>query len=314
MSEPAVLSDSPSQESDTPAAAGPVELSAGQLLRQAREATGMHIAALSVALKVPVRKLELLEADAHDQLPGATFTRALAKSVCRALKIDSEPVLARMPGRQDAGLNHAVLGGARRDAFATAPAAAKPGGPALPKPMAALAAAIVLVAAALLVLPSVPSWPSWADLWSASPDTPVAGTAAPNTPVAERPANPGPVAALAVAALQSPASSEAAVAPPRSSGEVTIARSEPVGAAAAVASPEALQLKSTAPSWIEVRDGGGAVVFSGTVSPGVPAIVDLRGNGQLVVGNAAATEVLWRGRVLDVAAASRDNVARLELK
>ena len=73
------------------------EVSAGTLLRQAREAAGLHVAALAVSLKVPVRKLEALEADRYDDLPDAVFARALASSICRNLKIDPQPVLARLP-------------------------------------------------------------------------------------------------------------------------------------------------------------------------------------------------------------------------
>ncbi len=60
----------------------------------------MHIAALAVALKVPVRRLEALEADRHDLLPDAVFTRALALTVCRSLKVDPAPVLALLPKGQ----------------------------------------------------------------------------------------------------------------------------------------------------------------------------------------------------------------------
>ena len=67
--------------------------SAGRLLREAREKQGLHIAALAAAIKVAPKKLELLESDRFDALPDATFTRALAQTVCRALKIDPAPVL-----------------------------------------------------------------------------------------------------------------------------------------------------------------------------------------------------------------------------
>ena len=84
--------------SEVPAAASlPEGASAGRLLRQARQAQGMHIAALAGAIKVTPRKLEALEADRFDELPDATFTRALAQTVCRALKIDAAPVLALLP-------------------------------------------------------------------------------------------------------------------------------------------------------------------------------------------------------------------------
>src|SRR3954470_9635203 len=71
--------------------------SAGTLLRQAREAAGLHVASLAVSLKVPVRKLEALEQDRYDELPDAVFVRALASSVCRTLKVDPAPVLQRLP-------------------------------------------------------------------------------------------------------------------------------------------------------------------------------------------------------------------------
>src|SRR4051794_2894478 len=77
-----------------PADTGP---SAGAMLRAAREAAGLHVAALAVALKVPVRKLEALEADQYDVLTDAVFVRALASSVCRTLKIAPQPVLERLP-------------------------------------------------------------------------------------------------------------------------------------------------------------------------------------------------------------------------
>ena len=70
---------------------------AGRLLREARQAQGLHIAALASAIKVAPRKLELLEADRLDELPDATFTRALAQTVCRSLKIDAAPILALLP-------------------------------------------------------------------------------------------------------------------------------------------------------------------------------------------------------------------------
>src|SRR6186713_3148514 len=72
-------------------------VTAGALLRRAREASGLHVAALAVSLKVPVRKLEALEDNRWDLLPDSVFVRALASSVCRTLKIDAQPVLDLLP-------------------------------------------------------------------------------------------------------------------------------------------------------------------------------------------------------------------------
>ena len=67
---------------------------------------GLHVAALAVSLKVPVRKLEALEDDRWDLLPDAVFVRALASSVCRTLKIDPQPVLDRLPQTSKPRLVH----------------------------------------------------------------------------------------------------------------------------------------------------------------------------------------------------------------
>jgi cytoskeleton protein RodZ len=71
----------------------------------------MHIAALAVSLKVPVKKLEALEQNRFDLLPDSVFVRALASSVCRTLKLDAAAVLERFAPDQCAqadlpGLGH----------------------------------------------------------------------------------------------------------------------------------------------------------------------------------------------------------------
>ena len=77
---------------------------AGAMLRAARQQQGLHIAALAASIKVTPAKLEALESGRYHELPDTTFARALAKTVCRVLKIDPEPVLAQMPGAPDTGL------------------------------------------------------------------------------------------------------------------------------------------------------------------------------------------------------------------
>jgi cytoskeleton protein RodZ len=59
---------------------GTASLTAGAMLRKARMAAGLHVAALAVSMKVPVKKLEALESDRLDLLPDVAFVRALASS------------------------------------------------------------------------------------------------------------------------------------------------------------------------------------------------------------------------------------------
>jgi transcriptional regulator with XRE-family HTH domain len=80
-----------------PGAGGPDGPSAGAMLRAARERNGIHIAVLAATIKVAPAKLEALEADRIEDLPNASFARALAQSVCRSLKTDARPILAALP-------------------------------------------------------------------------------------------------------------------------------------------------------------------------------------------------------------------------
>lgn len=76
----------------------PLPLTAGQLLKKARLAKGVHLAVLAMNLKVPVRLLEALEADDYRAFKGGpTFLRATTASMCRHLGMDAAPVLALLP-------------------------------------------------------------------------------------------------------------------------------------------------------------------------------------------------------------------------
>jgi cytoskeleton protein RodZ len=71
--------------------------SPGALIKSAREKQGLHLAILSVNLKVSVKQLEALEADQFDKLVEPVFARALAAKVCRIIKLDPAQVLSLMP-------------------------------------------------------------------------------------------------------------------------------------------------------------------------------------------------------------------------
>lgn len=81
----------------TPAAGAQPTGSAGRLLQAGRERRGLELDALAQLLKVPVRKLQALEADRFEELPGAAFTRSLAQSYARQVGVDVQEVLALLP-------------------------------------------------------------------------------------------------------------------------------------------------------------------------------------------------------------------------
>jgi cytoskeleton protein RodZ len=284
---------------------------AGSILRETRQAQGLHIAALAASIKVAQKKLEALEADRLDELPDATFTRALAQTVCRALKIDPAPVLALLP----APVGHRLeqVGEGINAPFRDRPGRHEPsdwsamGSPAVWGPLL-----LVVGAAVLYLLPA-----GWlADLQlspapaASAASAPVAGETiespgsgrvtlvAPSAPIADAASAPASLPQAAPAAPAAPVAGPA-------SAPAAVAVTPPAGV---------LQLRTRGPSWIEVRDARSAVLLSRLVEPGETLAFDGVAPLKLKIGNAGATEVVFRGRPLDLAPSTRDNVARLELK
>ena len=71
----------------------------GPMLAKAREARGLGINDVVQTLKFNPRQIELLEADDIGALPDAMFVRGMIRSYARFLKIDPEPLLARLASR-----------------------------------------------------------------------------------------------------------------------------------------------------------------------------------------------------------------------
>jgi len=313
MSEGGSMTDEPASSS----AVGTTDqggLSAGALLRRAREARGLHIAALAASIKVSPRKLEALEADRYAELPDLTFTRALAQTVCRALKIDAEPVLDKLPRAGDLP-KLAQVGGGLNAPFRGAPANRDPGDFSFYRRPVFWATLLVLAGSlALALLPerwmpwrgaaSVPAWVPDA----ASVLTPAAAPAlapAASTPMAA-PAASAMAAAPMLTAMPASASSETGPSAPPPALDRSADAS---GSAAGM-----LTLRTSAESWIEVQDARGQILLSRLVQSG-EAVGGLDGALplRLTIGNAAATQLTFRGQAVDLTDSTRDNVARLQL-
>lgn len=85
------------------ASAPPPANSAGALLRQYREAKGLHISILAAALKVPSSKLVALEANRLEELPDLVFARALARARANTRSGNSSKRLASSATNLDEG-------------------------------------------------------------------------------------------------------------------------------------------------------------------------------------------------------------------
>jgi cytoskeleton protein RodZ len=87
----------------------------------------------------------------------------------------------------------------------------------------------------------------------------------------------------------------------------------PDAAGAAVATAGVLALRTTAESWVVVLDARGQSLLSRTVQPGEIVGLDGALPLRLTIGNAAVTQLTFRGQPVDLAPSTRDNIARLQL-
>ena len=309
-----------SSAADTPGQG--MSVTAGALLRDAREAAGLHIAALAVALKVPVAKLEALEADNFSALPDMVFVRALASSVCRTLKIDPQAVLALLPQGEgprlsagDVGLNAPVKGFAGRSSAAPFKGAGSRS--------FVWAVGLLLIGAALMMfLPRGLDADLSALLKQPETTTKIpmpTGNVAQEISVAvgaeQRVPAPAPAAAAGVG-VELPAGESIKPAGIASHPIVlpSVEASAPSSAPAADAPSGVLAFKARSESWIQVRDAAGALVLQRNLAPN--ELVSVSGVLPLavVIGRADATEVFVRGKPYDIGPVSRENVARFEVK
>ena len=280
---------------------------AGAMLRTAREKRGLHIAALAASIKVPQRKLEALESDRYEELLDLTFTRALAQTICRTLKIDAQPVLDRLPQVPGAApkLQHVSNG-------LNAPFRERPGrdDPAdwswLGRPVV-WGTLLVLIAAGVLAFAparfldrlkgALPSEPG-ASSPAASPVSvmPPAGTASGVIEVV-------PTVPLVVGGAATTLGAPAAVEAPAAL----------VPSAAVPAGTGLLGLKAVGETWVEVQDARGRTLLSRKIAAG--ETLGLNGDVPLrvTIGNATNTQLTFRGQLVDLKANTEGNVARLQL-
>ncbi|MEY4748873.1 MAG: hypothetical protein RIQ60_1087 [Pseudomonadota bacterium] len=308
--------------------ATPTAASAGALLRSLREERGVDLDMLASALKVPSRKLELLEADRHAELPGMAFVRSLALAVCRHLEVDAQAVLALLPQASAPGaqqeLEHVTRGlaapfrepGGGHDVRASLKQWLR-----LPLllPLGLLLAAVlvwylpdlrVAVTGLNLRLPALGG--GGADTAAAAggaqgvaigTQTAVTSVAVPVTGSAS-----GAAEARITDAPALPAS--AVVETVFSAPQEDPAASKPARAAAA----GSLVLRTSAASWVEVSDSANKVLLARVLTPGETVGLDGSLPMKAKIGNASGTEVTFRGKRVDLVPLTRENVARVELK
>ncbi|GAB2475115.1 hypothetical protein GCM10027082_27900 [Comamonas humi] len=268
--------------------------SAGAMLRAAREAYGVQLAALAASLKVAPAKLEALERDDWAALPDIVFARGLASAACRALGLEAAPILAKLPqsrvqslmaAKQPLQAKMPQSRVARLDTSASRPTWYWLG----------LVGVLLLAAVLALFYPQLQDW------WSAHT---VAAASEPVAPEATAPVAPAPVAVVPADGAATPA----ATAAPQDLALTTALAPAPAAAP--------LKVRVTQDTWVQVKEIKGKVVFEKTLKAGQEQEITGTPPWRVVIGNAkGGVEVQVHGEPLDLAAiVGKGTIARFEVK
>jgi cytoskeleton protein RodZ len=254
-------------------------------------------------MKVPVKKLEALEADRLELLHDAVFVRALASSVCRTLKIDPKPILEKLPqsisprlNSDERGINAPFLiPGHSNPSFVPA---------FLMKPAVLLVLALLIGAVGLALMPELKVEQPLMN------EHRVPVTAAVTSIVVDTVSASVPSAPVSSPALQISKTAEQA----KESDVIPKMEkvSSPLGGV--VMSDGIIVLKARGPSWVKVTDARGIVQLQKTLDTGEKVVVAGVLPLAVVIGRVDALDVEVRGKPFSLVGIAIDNVARFEVK
>ena len=291
------------------------QATAGAMIRNARVAQGMEIAKLATLLKVPVWKLKALEDDQFDRLLDSVFTRALASSVCRTLKLDPVPVLQRLPAitafkviTQNRGINTSFRersGGHGASAWFH-----------ISRPAILLGIAFLLSALVLVFLPVIQEEISIIrhEVVSAQPESKLfesVAIVAPTEPVlaANAVLSANTLNLIKQPLLPNGVGSFASTPTDISTTPVVLPLVNAVGDSANAT----IIFNAKGESWVKVTDAKGQVVLGRTLQSGESASASGAMPLAAVVGRADVTQVLVRGQSFGLDGVTKNNVARFEV-
>jgi cytoskeleton protein RodZ len=292
----------------------------GAELAAARQDRGLGLPEVAQQLKFGMRQLEALEADRFGDLPGGTFARGMVRSYARLLKIDPEPLLARIAGRFDAPDSNQLA------ARFSQPVPFSDAGRRSTLVYFGLSLGILLVVGGIAYQwqheRNAPAKMAFvkpkAESASRKPALPAQTVSAAPAPISEAP--PAVEEKKPPVAVKKPAPEEKKP-EEKKLVEKKAAEKKPAPAPivqAAVAPPASgvhrivMRVESDE-AWLEVTDGAGRQLVSSLNRAGSERVVQGRGPFTFVIGNASRVRVLLNDREVDLKPHTRVEVARFTL-
>ncbi len=298
----------------------------GELLRETRMKLGLEPDNVAQILHLSISQIAALEDNDFDRLPGATYVRGYLRSYCQLLDIDSAPVLKSF---------EAATGDWKTTTYSNLVTERQVTSRDSIVRMATLGIMVVVIGLAVVWWFGKGSQPAPtregseteatsaapAQIPGTEPETAAAPSAA--APEMESTAAPAQVAPEPPATAAAPEKRPERVVPPAPVASPKPAESAPSPAMAAPPEPvkslpiktiagdrSRLVLATTAPSWVDIRDGSNNRLLYETVAAG--RTISLQGDPpfQIFVGNADAVTLSYNGQTVDVRAHRNGPTAR----
>lgn len=265
-----------------------VELSVGQVLREAREAQNITLEDVAMRLRLMHRQVEAMETDDFGSLGQPVFARGFVRNYARLMGLQPEPLLARMEG---------------------APAEPAPVAPVEPSmPSSWLTSPwLILFLLGVLVVVAVPISLYW---WLNSDAEETQHAVIPM----KQASIPAPAVTSAVPSIAD-APAEAPVSPTESVvGTEASVEADVPAVAASPASHSQLHLEFGEESWAEIKDASGRPLHRQLNPAG--SSVDIQGQPpfDVLIGNAAQARMTYNGRPIDLKPFISVTVARFTLE
>ena len=301
--------------------APPVELGYGAQLKAAREQRGMSLADVAQRLKYAARQVQALEEGRFDVLPGLTFQRGFVRGYARLLGLDPNNLVLQL--EREAGQQTGPIT-AQLQQIAYVPAT-------LPV-RSEHTTAWPWILAMLLAVVGIGGYTLYK--WEAPPGVrnaeqtavPVADTRVQEAGSVRAAHTAGPAGSSAVEqsvrdsmfgnAVGNPAGNAASSA----AGERPIPLPQPAadvvagGGLALATGIGKIRLRFSGESWVEARQGNGALVYSGLSGAGTEQWVDGQPPFDLVIGNARVVRLHYRGAEINLEPYTKGTVAKVQLK
>jgi len=310
--------------------------SPGAALLAERRSQGLSLGDVARQLKLSVRQVEALERDEYGAFSGSVFVRGFLRNYAKLLRLDADRLL------EGAG---ASIAPARIAASEPAEASVASPNPERHRRILTWGAFTVLAVVVLLLLASNASREQRQTQMADKPVAPVASAPLHTESAPGAPSQPPAESSLGVAppgmtpmrereigevASRDITGAERAASVPAESGSTRSVASDtphtgdtPGEESAAAAKPRVLISGSGSSqirmifedeSWVEVRDGSGETILSRLNAPGTERLIRGQPPFVVVVGNARAVKLLYRGRSVDLAPHTRIDVARVTLE